>query len=462
LEPLHKKFLIVGAGPTGLGAAYRLKELGIDDFLVLEADSHAGGLASSFTDPQGFTWDIGGHVHFSHYSYYDTAVDKVLGPDAWFPHVRNSQIWIKNRFVPYPFQNNIHRLPLRDKWSSLWGLVKASFKRAPPPKNFQDWIDSSFGPRIAKIFMVPYNTKVWAHPPHDLGVDWMGERVARVNIRKVLWNTLIGKDMVAWGPNNLFRFPKYGGTGAIWRAMAAYIGAEHVKMGEPVLEVDLFGKKARTAKRTISYDTLISTMPLRELPSLIPSLPETVKQAANKLKFSSVHSIGIGLKGQPPEFIRNIAWMYFPEPDIPYYRATVLSNYGYCVPDPGKTWSLLVEISESAVWNTGLSNPLERAAEALIRTGFIPHETDIVSRWHRKAKYGYPTPQAGRNEILSVIQPFLEQHGFFSRGRFGGWKYEASNQDHTFMQGVELVNRLVTGEPEVTYPTPDVANRGRR
>ena len=46
--------------------------------------------------------------------------------------------------------------------------------------------------------------------------------------------------------------------------------------------------------------------------------------------------------------------------------------------------------------------------------------------------------------------PFLESHDIYSRGRFGMWKYEVSNTDHTLMQGVECVNRLLLGEPETT------------
>ena len=82
----------------------------------------------------------------------------------------------------------------------------------------------------------------------------------------------------------------------------------------------------------------------------------------------------------------------------------------------------------------------------------FPPEADIASRWHRRLPYGYPTPQKGREALLRDIQPALESLGIYSRGRFGGWRYEVSNQDHSFMQGVEVVNRLVEGTPEKIYP----------
>jgi protoporphyrinogen oxidase len=66
-----QRIVILGAGPTGLGAAYRLKELGYSNFVVYDRHNYVGGLSHSFTDDQGFTWDIGGHVMFSHYTYYD-------------------------------------------------------------------------------------------------------------------------------------------------------------------------------------------------------------------------------------------------------------------------------------------------------------------------------------------------------------------------------------------------------
>jgi phytoene dehydrogenase-like protein len=77
----EKKIVIIGAGPTGLGAAYRLKELGYKNFHMYEATDHLGGLASSYTDFAGFTWDIGGHVMFSHYKYYDQCFDTLMGND---------------------------------------------------------------------------------------------------------------------------------------------------------------------------------------------------------------------------------------------------------------------------------------------------------------------------------------------------------------------------------------------
>ena len=56
--------------------------------------------------------------------------------------------------------------------------------------------------------------------------------------------------------------------------------------------------------------------------------------------------------------------------------------------------------------------------------------------------------------------PELEARGVYSRGRFGAWKYEVSNQDHSFMQGVEVVNRLAGTGDEPTIDRPNYANSG--
>ena len=69
-----------------------------------------------------------------------------------------------------------------------------------------------------------------------------------------------------------------------------------------------------------------------------------------------------------------------------------------------------------------------------------------------------PLPSITRDEVLSVVLPELERREVYSRGRFGAWKYEVSNQDHSLMQGVELVNRLAAGREEVTLHNPALVN----
>src|SRR5262249_31255713 len=215
--------LIVGAGPTGLGAAWRLAARAHDDWILCEAADGAGGLAGSVVDEHGFTWDLGGHVQFSHYDYFDDVMDDLLGADGWLYHDRESWVWLRQRFVPYPFQLNLHRLPDDEQARCVRGLISAasaSRDRQAAPETFAEWVDAAFGAGIAEEFLRPYNWKVWTYHLEQLSDGWTGDRVALVELARVVENIRLNRDDVSWGPNNQFRFPRRGGTGAVWRALA--------------------------------------------------------------------------------------------------------------------------------------------------------------------------------------------------------------------------------------------------
>jgi protoporphyrinogen oxidase len=172
---------------------------------------------------------------------------------------------------------------------------------------------------------------------------------------------------------------------------------------------------------------------------------------ADRFVYSASHIVGVGFDGQPPADLRTKCWMYFPEPDVPFYRATVFSNYSpNNVARPGEQWSLMAEISESLVKPVDATRVVDEVIEGFRRTGFIDADTRIVTRWHRRLPRGYPTPWLQRDDVLGEVLPQLEERSILSRGRFGAWRYEVSNQDHSSLQGVEAVDRILSGTPETT------------
>jgi len=447
------KVLIIGAGPCGLGAAWRLNELGREDWLLIEREAQPGGLAASFVDDAGFTWDIGGHVLFSHYDVFSSIVDGVLAGE-FIEHEREAWIHLLGRLVPYPFQYNIHRLPEPVRDECLAGLRQATENaaKAPEPANFGEWIDAIFGPGIARHFMRPYNTKVWGRPPEEMGWRWIGERVAVPDVGRVEENIRLGRDEASWGPNNTFRFPKMGGTGAIWRGLADKLPAGKLHLNTQVTAVDIDAKTCETAAgETLTYDRLISTMPLTELARIagldVPSLAAT-----------STYILGLGLEGQRPETLRTKCWMYFPEPECPFYRVTIFSNYSpQNVPAASPHWSLMFEICVAGPGDT--DDLWRRTLDSAREAGLIPNGTKIASQWSRFVPHSYPVPTLGRDAAIGPLLPRLEAAGILSRGRFGAWKYEVGNMDHSFMQGAEAVDHILTGAEEITLRHPEVVNK---
>lgn len=78
---------------------------------------------------------------------------------------------------------------------------------------------------------------------------------------------------------------------------------------------------------------------------------------------------------------------------------------------------------------------LDSVIAGLLATKLIESPNDVASVWMHSACYGYPTPFLGRDRLVEPILAELENVNIYSRGRFGGWKYEVSNQDHSLDAG---------------------------
>ncbi len=441
----HERVVILGAGPTGLGAAHRLAERGHRRFEVYEASDRVGGLAASHTDEAGFVWDMGGHVQFSRYEYFRDLMDELL-EGQWLRHDRVASVWMAGRLVPYPLQQHLHDLPTDMRERCERGLANLEAPDSTPA-NFREWILATFGAGIAEIFMLPYNEKVWAYPPEQLSHHWIADRVAP-----------IAAATVAWGPNRQFRFPERGGTGEIWRRLAARLPKSQLHLRREVVAIDTRAQEVIFAdKQRRHYDRLVSTIPLDSL--VTRAQLASLKPLSDALQYSSVHVIGVGLHGQPPPHLAKQCWMYFAGDDCPFYRATVFSNYSpNNVPDPARHWSLMLEVSESPVKPVNQETLESCVIDGLLATGLITAREQVASVWRTRLEHGYPTPSIGRDALLDRILPALDELKIYSRGRFGAWKYEVSNQDHSLMQGVQLVDRLLGGSAEVTLHDPAVVN----
>lgn len=456
------RIVIIGAGPCGLGAAVRLQELGFHDFAVYEAHDYVGGLAASFEEPAKFVWDLGIHVAHSHYTYIDRLMQDLL-PDGYFHHIRKSWVRLYDTFVPYPFQYNIRHLPPRALEECLQGLMaRHTSNSGQPLANFNDWILAGFGDGIARHFMAPYNRKIWRTDLDQMGTQWIGDRVPPVDVERVQRNVAQGLDDVSWGPNATFQFPKHGGTGSIWNALARRIAPEKIRLSTSLASLDTTQRIATFSDGTRDrYDWIISTIPLPHLAQMAGR--EDLVALASRLRFTHVDIVGLAFKTPLPAPLNDKTWLYCPEDRACFYRATPFSLLSPDhVPDVQRWCSFVCETSTEGT--APLSHPTvaHDTAEGLCALGLAPEGVQPAHVFHRALEFGYPVPTTDRDRILNELQPALEALRILSRGRFGGWKYEVSNMDHSVMQGVEAAERIVAGTPEITLFDPATVNAGKR
>jgi protoporphyrinogen oxidase len=462
---------ILGAGPTGLGAAWRLANSGPESpnqpaFALFDGSDNPGGCAASQKTPQGFTFDFGGHVLFPHVEYpiFINLLNELLS--TWHESVPARCVWIDGRLIPTPIQRNIHRLPVSQFAACLWDLWR--HKRYQKKRSTDNWDEESanllerllrdFGPNLSRYVMIPLNKKMWAHEPEDLCSNWANYRsgsnernIPQIFIASLIRNFIVRRDEPRWTKNTRVRYPLDGGTGAIWKALYDRLPASSCHLGIRIVGVDAKNKTLFLSDgSSIRYGRLITSIPIDVLLKLLIDEPE-LSSEASRFKLSATQIYGFGIQGRIPKRFEGLHGFIVPAENIPFWRVNFPSNFSPGnVPDPINTWSVQCETSIHS--NAGGNAPsMEEIKRWLKNINVLESDEQIISIWSCYLSHGYPVPFYGRDELLQRVQSRLESVDIYSRGRFGGWKYEVSNQDYAFMQGVEIVDRLLHAVPEITY-----------
>ncbi|CAJ0946548.1 unnamed protein product, partial [Mesorhabditis belari] len=460
------RIVIIGSGPTALGAALRLNELQIEGGLdleisILEKEDAVGGLASSVTDKRGFTWDLGVHVTGgSKYTDFISTINEAVGEWNEIPrcvkanmsHIIQAEAPMEN-YIPYPVQDSIPYFPDYEKACCLADIEKIEAENSQvAPQNFAEFSRKVFGETLQELFIRPYNEKVWTIGLDELSCGWVEGRVPQPNGKMMAKRCALSLSELhaeeESKPRVLFRYPaKLKGVGAMWKRITEKLPKSWVHLGKSVEKID---SKTRTVfcsdKSKFEYDYLISTMPLVELGRITGLAPEI------QLKHSKVVLVGLGLRRPQPETLENFSWVYFPQPEIVFYRCTFLSNFNeYLTPNAAVFWSVICEIGLPSNKKIDEKEKIEKTIEDLKSVGILREDVQIVSKWIHSLPFGYPIPTVNRDDELRKWQPIFESKRIYSRGRFGSWKYEVANQDHSFTMGRQVIDRIFMGEEETVH-----------
>jgi protoporphyrinogen oxidase/glycosyltransferase involved in cell wall biosynthesis len=460
----HARTVIVGAGPTGLSAAYHLGEGAV----LVERNPAVGGWCRSIDD-HGFTFDYAGHIMFSNDPYVLKLYQLLLGDNL---HWQDREAWVysKNVYTRYPFQGALYGLPPDVIKECIMGAIEARYAsteaaascpvkpvedccadgsadvanatalaaRKRETQNFEEFIYKVWGAGIGKHFAIPYNRKLWTVPLNQMETSWLGGRVPLPNLEEIIEGALepVARPM---GPNARFGYPLRGGFQALMNGFVPHIKgkielnatAAQVLPREHVLVMQ-DGSRYR-------YDHLVSTMPLPELVRLVgAAAPDEVRAAARGLKHISIRCVNLGV-GR--EHVTDKHWVYYPEDTI-FHRIFVQGNASPNCNPPGG-FGLTCEISYSPYKPLPLDGAalIERCIADCKQVTMLRPDDQIITANIVDMPYAYVVYDHARAANVALIRAWLARYDIVLAGRYSEWEYY--NSDHAFLAGKKAAETVL-------------------
>ncbi|MHC4476820.1 MAG: protoporphyrinogen/coproporphyrinogen oxidase [Planctomycetota bacterium] len=429
---MRNGMVILGAGLSGLSAAYHLKG-GCE---VFEKKSEIGGLCRSIY-LNGFTFDYGPHILYTVNPYASRLIKRLLKGNFLS---RQREAWIFHKkyscYTRFPFQSHLYGLPKNLVKSCIMGLFEARMLdgKTPAAKNYHEWMNRIFGKGITDSLMVPYAEKLWTVPPSAMNYDWIERRVPQPDIETILEGALGNLDKRV-GFNNDFWYPEKDGISALPHALAKR--PQQLHLNKEVMEIDLKNKEMtiKTGER-VRYDRMISSLPLPLMVELTRDAPRRIVEAANDLKHNSILCVNLGVRR--PE-ISDKHWIYYYEKEFCFHRISFQMNFSpYTVPR-GMS-SISTEVAYSQYKRISKKNIIDRVINDLIKAGILRKDDEIMVSDVRDIKYAYIIYDHNHRKNVRTIHHYFNNRDIYPCGRFGEWEYY--NMDHSILSGRRVALKL--------------------
>ena len=403
---MKMKYLILGAGPSGLSAAIEAANRGMGEtsFFVLEKEKEAGGLCRS-TQVDGSPFDIGGgHFLDVRRPKVNEFLFQFMPEEEWEKFDRDSRIAVNGDVISHPIEANIWQMKLENQVEYLKSIAVAGCNlKEEMPQEFVSWIYWKLGDKIAENYMIPYNQKMFGEDLNQLGTYWL-EKLPNVSFEETLLSCLTKKAYGEQPGHAQFFYPKKYGYGELWLRMAEEIKGQ-IKYDASVHAID-FDTNTVTTKEgeTYSADVIISTIPWMEF-AKITGMPQELKEKIGHLKYSSVQTAYF-----PDNLDTEAQWVYYPDPELSYHR--ILVRHNFCNGSKG-------------YWTECNSTRVDETTE---------------STFQYMNQYAYPLNTIGKPEIMKELLEWAKTRRVYGLGRWG--EHQHYNSDLVVELALKMAEEL--------------------
>lgn len=411
------RVLVLGAGPAGVGAAYRAARAG-HDVVVVERSGVPGGMAGSF-EVGGQRVDFGSHrLHPAADPAILAELRELLGGDLQL-RPRNGRIRLAGRWIGFPLRplDLLRRLPRGFAVAAARDAAFAPFRR-PQQDTFAEVVRAGLGPTLAERFYFPYARKLWGREPEELAGEQARRRIAASSPGRLL-RRLVHRGGDSGG---VFWYPRrgYGQLAESLADAAAAAGAElrfgaeaeHVELGTDSVRVRVAGGEELVA------DRLWTTLPLPVLARMTsPAPPPEALEAASRLEFRAMLLVYLVLD---VDRYTSFDAHYLPEAWTPVTRVSEPKNYRDGDDVPGRT-VLCAELPcarGDELWTASDDELGAIAADALGGAG-LPRPSPVATVV-RRLPFVYPVYSLGYESAVSALDGWATaQPRLLTFGRLG-------------------------------------------